>query len=64
MRFPLQVPSYLKLPTFLWTTALQRKLSCSSFAPYGAMEDWAAGRCPPIVRLLGCHDSFHFQLSG
>ena len=33
----------------------------SSFALDCAMEDKAAGRCPPIVRLLSCLGSFHFS---
>ena len=46
--FLCKVPSYLKLPTFLWTTALQRKLQ--------------TGRpLPSAIRLLSCRASFHFS---
>ena len=50
--FLCKVSSILKLLTFHLTIALQRKIV------------YAAGRCPPIFRLLWCCHSFHFQFHG
>ena len=52
MRFLCKVSSDVKFTTFPSTTVLQRKLVWPSFALGRATEDKAAGRFPPIVRLL------------
>ena len=51
MRFPLQCVVLQNFSGFPDTTALQRKLI------------YAAGRCPPIVRLLFLPASFHFSFA-
>ena len=70
MRFLCKVPSSNELPTFFVTTALQRKLICRSASVGGAAGiralPWrttAAGRCPPMVRLVDYFRSFRFGLS-
>ena len=50
MRFPLHSVVLRKLSTFPTATALQRKIV------------YAAGRCPPMYRLVDRYRPFHFSL--
>ncbi len=64
--FPLQVPSNSKLPTFLLTTALQRKLICRSASVGGAagiralpLRTTSAGRNAPAPKASGWLSAQH-----
>ena len=63
LRFPLLVSPILNFLHSHDDCFAACKLIYSSFAPDGATEDKAAGRCPPISRLPNRSRSFHFQFS-
>lgn len=61
---------HLKLPTFLAATALQRKLICRFALASGDFTETAppsrttaAGRCPPMIRLLSCQISLSLSVN-
>ena len=64
MRFPLQGAVLLETSYISLDDCFAAQIDSSPFAPYGATEDKAAGRCPPIVRLLFRLASFHFSFTG
>ena len=59
--FPLQVPSNSKLPTFLLTAALQRKLSCRAIARKG-VGGLCGGALPAYIPVSGLASFLSFQI--